>query len=145
MVEPKFLERLRDVVGERGVVTDAADLVPYSHDWRHMFHGVPLCAVLPRSTEEVAQVVRLCAEASVPVVPYGGNTGLSGGATPDASGQQVVLSLARMNAIRHLDVVGETLEVGPAAFCRWPRKPLRSRACCCRSALRPRDRRALAV
>lgn len=107
----EFLAQLRDVVGERGVVTDAADLAPYSHDWRHMFHGVPFCAVLPRSTEEVAQVVRLCAQAGVPLVPYGGNTGLSGGATPDASGRQIVMSLARMNAIRHLDVVGETLEV----------------------------------
>jgi len=111
MAEPEFLAQLRDVVGELGVVTDAADLAPYSHDWRHMFHGAPLCVVLPRSAEEVAQVVRLCAQVGAPLVPYGGNTGLSGGATPDTSGRQVVLSLARMNAIRHLDVVGETLEV----------------------------------
>jgi len=111
MYGPEFLAQLRDVVGERGVVTDVADLAPYSHDRRHMFYSVPFCAVLPRSSEEVAQVARLCAQAGVPLAPYGGNTGMSGGATPDASGRQIVLSLARMNAIRHLDVVGETLEV----------------------------------
>ena len=99
------------VVGERGVVSDEADLVPYCHDWRHMFHGRPLCAALPRNTQEVAEVMQLCAAAGVSVVPFGGNTGLSGGATPDAGGQQVVLSLARMNAIRDIDVIGETIEV----------------------------------
>lgn len=102
---------LRQCVGERGVVTDETDLVPYCHDWRHMFHGRPLCAVLPRNTQEVAAVVRLCVAAGVAVVPYGGNTGLSGGATPDVSGRQVVLSLARMNTIRDIDVMGETIEL----------------------------------
>lgn len=111
MSKAEFLAQLGQVLDARGLLTDATDLAPYRHDWRNMFHGTPLCAVLPRSSEEVAQVVRLCAQAGVPLVPQGGNTGLSGGATPDDSGQQVVLSLARMNAIRHLDVVGETLEV----------------------------------
>lgn len=107
----ELLTALGRVVGERGVVTEATDLHQYSHDWRHMFHGQPLCAVLPRNTCEVADVVRLCAASGIAVVPYGGNTGLSGGATPDASGRQVVLSLARMNAIRDIDVIGETIEV----------------------------------
>ncbi len=79
-----FLTRLRDVVGERGVVTDPVDLVPFCYDWRHMFQGAPFCAVLPRSAEEVAQIERLCMQACVPLVPHGGNTGLAGGATPDA-------------------------------------------------------------
>lgn len=105
------IEALRAIVGERGVVTDAAELEPYCNDWRHMFHGKALCAVLPRSTAEVAAVVRLCVTAGVAIVPQGGNTGLSGGATPDTSGQQVVLSLARMNSIRDIDVIGETMEL----------------------------------
>ena len=99
------------VVGPRGLVTEGTDLEPYCHDWRHMFKGRPLCVVLPQNTQEVSQAVQLCAAAGVPLVPYGGNTGLSGGATPDDSGQQVVLSLARMNAIRDIDVVGETILV----------------------------------
>lgn len=102
---------LGQVVGDRGLVTDDGDLEPYRHDWRHMFQGRPLCAVLPRNTREVAEVMQLCAASGVAVVPHGGNTGLSGAATPDESGQQVVLSLARMNAIRDIDVIGETIEV----------------------------------
>lgn len=106
-----LLLALRQSLGELAVLTDERDLEPYCHDWRHMFKGRPLCALLPRNTEQVAAAVRLCAAAGYSVVPQGGNTGLSGGATPDDSGRQVVLSLARMNAIRHIDVVGETIEV----------------------------------
>jgi FAD/FMN-containing dehydrogenase len=106
-----LLLALRQSLGELAVLTDEQDLEPYCHDWRHMFKGRPLCALLPRNTEQVAAAVRLCAAAGYSVVPQGGNTGLSGGATPDDSGQQVVLSLTRMNAIRDIDVVGETIEV----------------------------------
>ncbi|KLN52704.1 FAD-binding oxidoreductase [Variovorax paradoxus] len=111
MSEALLIDELRAVVGERGVVVDANDLENYNVDWRHMFKGRARCAVLPRSTSEVAQVVRLCAGKGISIVPYGGNTGLSGGATPDGSGSQVVLSLARMNAIRDIDALGETMEV----------------------------------
>lgn len=107
----KLLDALRSIVGEAGVVVDAADRAPYEEDWRHVFHGTALAVVLPRSTAEVAAVVKACAAAGASVVPQGGNTGLSGGATPDASGTQVVVALARMDAIRHVDPVGETMEV----------------------------------
>lgn len=107
----ELVAELRQRLGDRGVITDAAELAPYCHDWRHMFQGRPRCVVLPRTTQEVAEVVRLCAATDTTIVPHGGNTGLSGGATPDPSGQQVVLSLSRMNAIRAIDVVGETIEV----------------------------------
>ena len=111
MTDAQFLDALRAIAGERGVVADPADLDNYNVDWRHVFKGQARCAVLPRSTDEVAAVVRLCASQGIAVVPHGGNTGLSGGATPDASGRQVVLSLARMRAIRGIDVLGETMEV----------------------------------
>jgi len=111
MSDELLIDALRVIVGERGVVTDANDLENYNVDWRHVFKGQARCAVLPRSAAEVAQVVRLCASKAVAIVPYGGNTGLSGGATPDQSGDQVVLSLARMNAIRDIDPLGETMEV----------------------------------
>lgn len=124
-----LLAALGQVVGERGVVTEESDLIPYCHDWRHMFVGRPLCAVLPRNTQEVAEVVRLCSKAGVAVVPYGGNTGLSGGATPDASGQQVVLSLARMNAIRDIDVIGETIEVEAGCVLQTAQQPSLQRDC----------------
>lgn len=111
MTTDRLIEALTAIAGARGVLTDAADLEPYCTDWRGLFKGRALCAVLPHTTAEVSAVVKLCAAENVPLVPHGGNTGLSGGATPDASGRQVVLSLSRMAAIRHIDVIGETMEV----------------------------------
>lgn len=111
MNDAELIDALRTIVGERGVVTDADDLETYNVDWRHVFRGQARCAVLPRSTQEVAEVVRLCAGLGIAIVPFGGNTGLSGGATPDGSGRQVVISLARMSAIRDIDTLGETMEV----------------------------------
>jgi FAD/FMN-containing dehydrogenase len=106
-----LVAHLRALLGEGGVLTNPADLEPYVTDWRGLFHGRALCVALPRSTAEVSAVVKACAEAGHAVVPQGGNTGLSGGATPDTSGAQVVLALSRMNAIRGIDVPGETMEV----------------------------------
>jgi FAD/FMN-containing dehydrogenase len=67
--------------------------------------------VRPRTTQEVAQVVRACADAGTSIVPQGGNTGLVGGSTPDESGRQVVLSLARMNSVRGIDAANLTVTV----------------------------------
>jgi FAD/FMN-containing dehydrogenase len=107
----EVLDDLRAIVGDRGVVTDPSDLESYNNDWRHLFRGRARCAALPRSTPEVSAVVRLCASQGISIVPHGGNTGLSGGATPDNSGRQLVLSLARLSAVRDIDPVGETMEV----------------------------------
>lgn len=106
-----LIAELRGLLDERGLLTSPADMEPYSHDWRSIFSGSPLCVALPRNAQEVSSVVRACAAAGCGLVPYGGNTGLSGGATPDRSGRQVVLSLSRMVAIREIDVFGETIEV----------------------------------
>jgi FAD/FMN-containing dehydrogenase len=102
---------LKGLLDQRGLLTEPADLEPYGHDWRGLFSGRPLCVALPRTVEEVSAVVLACSAAGHAVVPHGGNTGLSGGATPDDSGRQVVLSLSRMAAIRKIDVYGETMEV----------------------------------
>ncbi len=81
----------------------------YATDWRKRYFGKPLAVVRPASTAEVAQVVRACAETRTPVVPQGGNTGLCGAATPDASGTQLVLNLSRMNRVRGIDVRNHTI------------------------------------
>ncbi len=91
-----LLQRLTSLVGPAGVVTDSADLEPYAVDWRKLFPGKPACVVRPSSTAQVAGIVQVCREAGVAIVPQGGNTGLAGGAVPDPSGTQVVLSLNRM-------------------------------------------------
>lgn len=105
-----LLRRLREVLGPGDLLVEPDALAPYNIDWRHRFEGRALCAALPRDTRQVAAVVRACAAEGAAIVPHGGNTGLSGGATPDGSGRQVVLSLARMDAVRAVDPVGATLE-----------------------------------
>jgi FAD/FMN-containing dehydrogenase len=88
---------------EPAVVTDPADLAPWLTDWRGRYHGRSPAMLQPRSTDEVAAMVRLAAEHRVPLVPQGGNTSMVGGATPPADGSAVLLSLRRMNRIRVLD------------------------------------------
>lgn len=104
------LARLIEVLGPSAVIAEGPDLEPYAVDWRRLFPGRPACVVRPSSTRQVVQIVQICREAGVSIVPQGGNTGLAGGAVPDASGTQVVLSLNRMAAIRDVDTVGMTIE-----------------------------------
>lgn len=105
-----LLQRLTELLGPAAVITEGPDLDPYAVDWRKLFPGKPACVVRPSSTEQVARIVQICREAGTAIVPQGGNTGLAGGAVPDASGTQVVLSLNRMAAIRSVDPVGLTIE-----------------------------------
>ncbi|HET9046336.1 MAG TPA: FAD-binding oxidoreductase [Casimicrobiaceae bacterium] len=106
-----LLAQLAAVVGNDHVLTAPADLEPYLVDWRGRYHGAARAVVRPRSTEEVAAVVRVCAAEHVPIVPQGGNTGMCGGATPDAQGDEIVLSLARMNRVRAVDAANATITV----------------------------------
>lgn len=97
-----LLEKLKNIVGEKGWITDPAALKPFLSEWRDSYHGQTAIMLMPRSTEEVSAVVRACVAVGTAIVPQGGNTGLCGGAMPDASGKQVLLSLSRMNRIRAL-------------------------------------------
>src|SRR5205823_2892283 len=80
-------------------------------DWRRRFIGKALAVIKPGTTEEVAAIVRLCNQYRVPLVPQGGNTGLVLGSVPDASGTAVVLSLTRLNRIRAIDSINNTMTV----------------------------------
>ena len=93
------------------LITDAADMEPFTTDWRKRWVGKALAVALPDSTEDVAKVVRWCASNNVPIVPQGGNTGMSGAATPSANGGVVVLSLTRMNRVREVDPQSNTMTV----------------------------------
>jgi FAD/FMN-containing dehydrogenase len=106
-----LLEPLQAAVGAAHVLTDAADVAPYLTDWRKRYTGRAQAVVRPATTAEVAAVVRICAQAGTPVVPQGGNTGLVGGGTPDDSGRAVLLSLGRMNRVRAIDPVNNTITV----------------------------------
>jgi FAD/FMN-containing dehydrogenase len=103
------LERLKEAVGHRDVLTMPADVEPYVVDCRDRYRGAAFAVVRPATTAEVASVVSICAEARVPLVPQGGNTGMCGAATPDTTGSEIVLSLARMRAIRSLDRMNATI------------------------------------
>ena len=103
------LDRIKSIVGERGWIADADAMAPYLAETRGLFHGATDLVVRPASTEEAAQVVRACAEAGIPMVPQGGNTGLCGGAVAHAG--SVVISLARMNRIRAVEPLDYTMTV----------------------------------
>jgi FAD/FMN-containing dehydrogenase len=90
-------------------LTDADEIAPWLSDWRGLYRGLAQAVVRPRTVAEVSRCLALCNETGTPVVPRGGNTGLCGGATPDGEGRSVVLSLDRMNTIRSLDTVGNTI------------------------------------
>src|SRR5580698_9384908 len=111
MSAPKLLDAIRAVVGARGLLTDPADTAAYTQDWRRLYQGRTPAVIRPADTAELAEVVRLCAAARAPLVPQGGNTSMVGGATPDADGSQLVLSLARLNRVRAIDPIDLTMTI----------------------------------
>ncbi len=105
----EFLDRLIGTLGKDTVIVEPGELEPWLSDWRGVYQGGAQAVVRPANTHQVADCLRLCNEYRVPVVPRGGNTGLCGGATPDPSAANVVLSLDRMNRIRSIDTIANTL------------------------------------
>jgi len=110
------LAEIRRIVGAAGVVDDAQDAEPYLVDHRHLYRGRAALIVRPGSTDEVARVVRACRDAGIAIVPQGGNTSYCGGATPDASGRQIIVSLERMDSIREVDPVSMSISVDAGAI-----------------------------
>ncbi|MDR3352951.1 MAG: FAD-binding oxidoreductase [Zoogloeaceae bacterium] len=109
MKKRQFLEALAGIVGGEHLVTDAAQMAPALVDWRGRYTGRALALARPGCTAEVVAIVRLCLAYAVPMVPQGGNTGLCGGATPDDSGDALVIQLCRMRRIRAIDPANNTL------------------------------------
>jgi FAD/FMN-containing dehydrogenase len=109
-----LLDALRHITGAAHVFTDG-DLSAFTQDWRKRAHGKALAVVRPGSAEEVAAIVKACAQhqaaTGVSLVPQGGNTGLAVGSVPDDSGHQIVLSLTRMNAVLGIDSANLTMTV----------------------------------
>jgi FAD/FMN-containing dehydrogenase len=94
------LAEFRECLGPTAFVDDSDTLSPWLTDWRGRYTGRAAAMLLPQSTVEVAEIVRIAARHQVPLVPQGGNSGMVAGATPDQSGNSVLLSLRRMNSIR---------------------------------------------
>lgn len=100
---------LAALVGAPHVLTQPEDTAPYTLDWRQRYQGHPLAVVRPSCTAEVVKLVQFCATRHIPMVPQGGNTSTCGGATPDGSGQALVISLSRLRCIRQIDPANNTL------------------------------------
>lgn len=100
------IDRLKSLLGESGWSQDADRLAPKLVEWRERWSGSTPLLLLPRSTEEVAAVVRLCAETRTPLMPQGGNTGLVGGQIPDG---EVLLSTERLNKVRDVNKADDVI------------------------------------
>ena len=100
-----------EIVGEANVLTEDADTAPYLREWRGRWTGKTAAVLRPGSTGEVAAILKLASKTKTAIIPQGGNTGLVGGQIPDKSGEQVILSTARLNRIRDIDPAGNTITV----------------------------------
>ena len=103
--------QLRAIVGDAHVLTSPEDQAGYLREWRDRYVGKALAVVRPGSTDDVARILRFASAHRIGVVPQGGNTGLVGGQIPSAAGDQIMLSLARMTAVRAIDADGGTMIV----------------------------------
>jgi FAD/FMN-containing dehydrogenase len=111
MPDSAFLQKLRASVDSRAVVDTPAELERYVVDYRHLYHGRTPLVLRPSSVAEVAAILALCNDAGVGIVPHGGNTGYCGGSVPDESGEQLVLSLERLNRVRSVDPLNYSMTV----------------------------------
>jgi FAD/FMN-containing dehydrogenase len=106
-VSPQTLQRLIAVVGEKNAITDKEKQVPYLVEFRALWTGYTPVVLRPGSTKEVAEIMKIANETSTAIIPQGGNTGLVGGQIPHNG--EVVLSLQRMDKIREVDPVSNTI------------------------------------
>ena len=110
MSRADLIHSLSAIVGSAAVLTGES-AAPYCADWRGRYSGNALAAVLPSDAQQVAGVVKLCADRRIAIVPQGGNTSLCGGSVPLPQGNQIVLNLSHMNRIRAFDATNFTMTV----------------------------------
>ena len=110
-VTAEILEKLRAIVGDKGLILDDQGKQPFVTDWRGTLTGAAAVVVRPGNTEEVSNVVKLCHEHGIAIVPQAGNTGLMGGATPYPNHAGILLSVGRMNHVIEVDPVGYSMTV----------------------------------
>jgi FAD/FMN-containing dehydrogenase len=111
MIDAKVIGRLKEAAGPGGWLDDPAEMAPYVTPFRDGSVGRTPLVLRPDTTEKVAAIVRICAETRTPIVPQGGNTGLTGSGLPHETGGEVVLALGRLNRIREVDPLNDTITV----------------------------------
>jgi len=107
VADPALLARFIAIVGEKNAITDPQAQAPYLLEMRDMFRGHTPVVLRPGSVAEVADILKLANETATAIVPQGGNTGLVGGQTPQHG--EIVLSLNRLDRIREVDPVSNTM------------------------------------
>ncbi|RVC15692.1 FAD-binding oxidoreductase, partial [Mesorhizobium sp. M7A.F.Ca.AU.002.02.1.1] len=110
-LDPALIDRFAAIVGDRYALRDQQDIAPYLIERRGLWHGATSLVLRPGSLDEVSRIMRLATETGTPIVPQSGNTGLVGAQVPDRSGREIVLSLSRLNRIREIDVLSNTVTV----------------------------------
>ena len=107
----QHISELKSLIGEELVVHSQDVMAQYLTDHRQIYHGSALSILRPKSVDDISQIVRYCNENNISIVPQGGNTSYSGGATPDDTGTQVILSLEKLNKIREIDAQNGTATI----------------------------------
>lgn len=107
-VAPQALAALKSALGEGGWTEDPAEVAPWLTEWRNRWTGDTPLMLTPRSTDQVAAAVRVCAEHRIPLVTQGGGTGLVGGQIPHG---EVLLSTRRMRAVRDVTPLDDAMTV----------------------------------
>lgn len=110
-IEPGIIEQFITLVGANHALTSADDIAPHVHEWRGRYGGETQLVLKPENTKEVSQIVALANETRTAIVPQGGNTGLVGGQIPYSSEHEIVLNLSRLNKIRQVDPLNNTITV----------------------------------
>lgn len=116
MSHSTHVQAFRDLVDGGGVVDDPERIASYTTDHRQLFTGSTFAVLRPATTKQVSDIVRLATRLGIGIVPQGGNTSYCGGATPDASGRQIIVSLERMDRIRELDTLSMSISVDAGAI-----------------------------
>ena len=106
-----ILSQIAEVVGPLGWTDDPTILGPHLEERRGLFRGKTPVLLSPANVEQLAEIVRMCADAGIPMVPQGGNTGLCGGAVPNSNGKEILITLKRLNSIHEIDLASNTMTV----------------------------------
>jgi len=112
----RLLAEFANAIGDAYVLSKDADKEPYLTDWGKRYKGKALAVLKPGNTAEVASLIKICNKYRISIVPQGGNTGLCGGATPDNTGDSVIILLLRLNQIADVDIQNSTITVGAGAI-----------------------------
>jgi len=113
MSNDTLIQALRDALGDSVVITDAGDLAPHLVEERGLYQGASPALVKPSNTEQVTEIVKICAYHNTPIIAHGGNTGLVGGGVPDGA---VIVDFSRMNKIISIDAANLTMVVEAGAI-----------------------------